>query len=293
MDMLITAQNVSAGKVSQGYLPERPESHHGIRLYEDDEVSHVTMEDTRHRWNILLFQSEVYAPDMGCINSGLYIAPFFDFIDWIGLGVKFKGYLLSIPFDTWKVFDIYDLDLLFESRLFIPYVALDKKEARALGLIMDIFGNAVELEESPLNEMELMYVCRALFATLNRYYRTQRQPKKPSTGNPLADRFFELIEKNCLQEKRMDFYAKELKVSAKYLSHIVVHVTGKNANKWISEYVIEKAKRMLVSSVCPIQSIAEKSGFSTSSEFCRYFRLHTGMTPLQYRRQSRTTVFPR
>lgn len=285
--MYTAAQYLSTGNITQNFLPERMATHFGIRLYKDDEVPHVKMEDTRHRWNILVFLSKVYAPDMGWKNSGVYIAPVFDFIDGTWLGDRFNGYLLSIPFETWKLFDIYNLDLLFGSSSFIPYVALDKKEARSMGLMLDILESAVELEENTFNEMELKHICRALMATINRYYHSQEQPEQSSTGNLLVDRFFEQVEMNCLQEKKLDFYAKELKVTSKYLSHIVAHVTGKNANRWIAEYVIDEAKRMLVSSFYPIQSVAEKVGFSSSSDFCRHFKHHTGMTPNQFRKQSR------
>lgn len=275
--MFISAQNASAGLAT----------HYGLRLYKDDEVSHVEMEDTRHRWNILVFLSEVYVPDIGLKKSGVYVAPFFTFIDWMGQGNRFKGYLLSIPFDTWKLFDIYNLSQLFESSSFMPYAALEKKEVKLLGMMMDILGTVIESDESPSKESELIYLCRALMATVNRFYRAQEQPERPSTGNQIVDRFFELVERNCLQEKKLVFYAKELKVTPKYLSHIVSSVTGKNANKWISDYVIDEVKRMLVSSLCPVQTIAEKAGFTSGSVFCRYFRLHTGITPLQYRKQSR------
>lgn len=289
--MFTAAQHDPAENKIHNFLLEGLITRYGIRLYKDDEVLNVKMEDTRQRWNILVFLSKVYAPDMGWKDSGFYIAPVFDFIDGTWLGDRFKGYLLSIPFETWKLFDIYNLDLLFGSSLFIPYVSLNKKEARSFGLMLDILGSAVESGESQFNEMELKHMCRALMATINRYYRSQEQPEQPSTGKLLVDRFFELVEMNCLHEKKLDFYANELKVTPKYLSHIVTHVTGKNANRWISEYVIDEAKRMLASSLCTVQSVAEKTGFLTSSDFCRYFRHHTGMTPLQYRKQSRTAIF--
>lgn len=287
--MYITAQNASAVKIPQNFLSEGRANVFGLKLYKDDEVPYVKMEDTRHRWNILVFMSEVYAPDMGLKKSGVYIAPVFNFIDWMGQGDGFKGYLLSIPFDTWKLFDIYDLSLSFESGSFIPYVALDRKEVRMLGMMMDILESVIGSDESPYSETEVIYLCRALMATINRYYRSQEKSKPTSTGNLIVDRFFDLVEMNCLQEKKLDFYAKELKVTAKYLSHLVTHVTGKNANRWIADYIIDEVKDMLVSSLSPIQSIAEKAGFVNSSVFCRYFRVHTGMTPLQYRRQSRTS----
>lgn len=289
--MYTATQNAPAVRMPQNYLPEGRKSHYGLRLYKDDEVPDVKMEDTRHRWNILVFLSEVYAPDMGLKSSGFYIAPVFDFIDWLGQEDRFKGYLLSIPFDTWRLFDIYDLSLTFESSSFIPYVTLNKKEAKLLGLMMDILGSAIESDASPSNETEVIYLCRALMAAINRYYWSQEQTKRSSTGNLLVDKFLEMVEMNCLQEKKLDFYAKELKVTTKYLSHIVTHITGKNANKWIAGYVIDEVKRMLTSSLHPIQSISEKAGFNTSSDFCRYFRIHTGMTPLQYRRQNKTTRF--
>ena len=194
--MYTAAQYLSTGNITQNFLPERMATHFGIRLYKDDEVPHVKMEDTRHRWNILVFLSKVYAPDMGWKNSGVYIAPVFDFIDGTWLGDRFKGYLLSIPFETWKLFDIFNLDLLFVSSSFIPYVTLDKKEAKSLGLMMDILESTVESKESKFNEMELKYICRTLMATINRYYRSQEQPEQSSSGNQLVDRFFELIMMN-------------------------------------------------------------------------------------------------
>lgn len=149
--MYSTAQNASAGNRQRNFLPNGQASHYGLRLYRDEEIRQVGMEDTRRRWNILVFLSEVYAPDMGQKDSGLYIAPVFDFIDIIGLGERFKGYLLSIPFDTWKLFDIHNLDLLFGSSSFTPYVALDMNEARALGQMMDILGSALESNGDPFS----------------------------------------------------------------------------------------------------------------------------------------------
>ena len=237
--MYSTVQNASSVRMPQNFLSEGQANHFGIRWYKNAKVPSVEMKDTRHRWNILVLLSEAYAPDMGCINPGLYTAPVLDFVDGIRLGNGFKGYLLSIPFDTWKLFDIHNLDLYFESRSFIPYVALDKKDLRSLVLMMDVIGSALESDGGPFNEMELIYVCRAFLATLNRHYRLQEPQNCSSTGNLIADRFIKLVEENCLQEKKLDFYAKELNVSAKYLSHIVASVTGKNANKWIADHVID------------------------------------------------------
>ena len=285
--MLIDMQNATVANMPQTVPSIGRIAHFGIKLYKDDEVPFVKMEDTRQKWNILVFLSEVYAPDMRVKDSGVYIAPVFDFNDGIWFGDSFKGYLLSIPFDAWKLLDIYNLDLLFGSSSFIPYVILNKKEINLLGLMMDILGCAIESDESLSNEKEVIYLCRALMATISRYYLSQEQSEQSSTGNLLVDRFLELIMKNGIQEKNLDFYAKELKVKPKYLSHIVALVTGKYANRWIAEYVINEAKLMLLSSVCSIQSVAEKAGFRTNAEFSRYFKRHTGMTPIQFRKQGR------
>lgn len=260
----------------------------GLKLYRDEEVSHVNMNDTSQMWNILVFNSSLVSADRGLMKSGIYITPSVCPSVYFNIGEGFSGYLLSVPLSSWKLFDIYDLDNYFMSGHSIPYVELDPLNLRSIGLMMDILEDAIEAEDSHFKIMEELYLCRALLTTINRFYYQQGVTVQPVPGtcNLLVDRFQRLVDANCLKERKLEFYAKELNISVKYLSSLVSRVTGKKANKWISECVIDQMKKLLATTAKPILEISEYTGFATSSDFCRFFKAHTGATPLQYRKST-------
>ena len=262
------------------------EQHLGLKLYKDDEVFGVDVDETRHMWNILVFKSRVFTTDMGYKDAGVYVAPVLDLKNAFSLGDHFEGFLLSIPFSSWRVFDMYDLERRFMSFHFRPFVGLDSKEINSLCLLISLMEQPIEEGVSPHDDMELIYLCRAFVASINRYYGSQDCSNEiRTTGNRYVDSFLSMVEMYCLREKKLDFYARQLGISTKYLSMTVTKTTGKNASKWISDYVIEAANNLLGSTSSQVNEIAEKLGFASSSDFCKYYRVCTGLTPLQYRRE--------
>ena len=63
-----------------------------------------------------------------------------------------------------------------------------------------------------------------------------------------------------------------------------MRTTGKAASRWIMDRVIEMANNYLFSTSLQISEIAYALGFTTSSDFCKYYRTYTGLTPMQYRK---------
>lgn len=80
--------------------------------------------------------------------------------------------------------------------------------------------------------------------------------------------------------------AKDLGISACYLSSIVNSLLNKSFIDFINEYRIEDVKCNLLSkkySQYTIVSIGLESGFNSKSAFYSAFKKHTGLTPLQYK----------
>ena len=257
--------------------------HFGLKLYKDDEIYGVDVDDTRHMWNILVFKSPVCIPDIGNRDAGVCVAPFLNLQEGISLGDHFKGFLLSIPFSSWRVFDIYNLERQFMSSRFGPFVDLGEKDVDILCEIMNLMVGPLNEGLAPYSDMELICLCRAMISTLNRHFGVQCSSRE-ATGNRYVDGFLQLVEKNCLKERKLDFYARQLGISSAYLSATVSKFTGKKASQWISESVIEIANNQLCSTSSPISEIAEKVGFASCSDFCRFYKLHTGVSPRKYRR---------
>ncbi|MDR2914774.1 MAG: helix-turn-helix transcriptional regulator [Tannerella sp.] len=112
-----------------------------------------------------------------------------------------------------------------------------------------------------------------------------REAKLMSSGRieQLANQFVDILLKNYKSEHNVSFYADKLCVSPKYLMTLIRQKTGKPISTWINSALITHSKRELKTSEKSILLISEELNFSSPSQFCRYFKAHTGMTPKQYR----------
>ena len=103
-------------------------------------------------------------------------------------------------------------------------------------------------------------------------------------GRILADRFLDMLAEFHMTERKVSFYAGKLGLTPKYLSGLVKEVTGRSAPEWIDNFVIMEAKNMLRYSDMPIKEIVGRLNFADQPTFHKFFKYHTGITPMQYRR---------
>jgi AraC-like DNA-binding protein len=102
--------------------------------------------------------------------------------------------------------------------------------------------------------------------------------------------FTGLLARHIMKETSVGFYAEQLCVSKKYLSLIVKQKTRVNISTIISVIRTETASRMLRDPEMTIQQIASEMSFSDQSSFGKFFKKHTGMSPLKYRQNLRKTL---
>lgn len=104
-----------------------------------------------------------------------------------------------------------------------------------------------------------------------------------SRKEELTEGFFRLLTEHYIQERNVQFYADKLCLTPKYLSMAVKEVTGRSILNWVNEIIIIEAKTRLKMTTHTVQQISEDLNFPTPSFFGRFFRQHTGITPLHYR----------
>jgi len=80
----------------------------------------------------------------------------------------------------------------------------------------------------------------------------------------------------------LDWLAKELSVSKRYLSDSLKIETGKTAKHQINLFLIEQAKSLLLMPKASISETAYKLGFKYPQYFTRLFKKKTGMNPSQF-----------
>ena len=86
-------------------------------------------------------------------------------------------------------------------------------------------------------------------------------------------------------EREVQWYAKQLNITPKYLSEICKAHSGKSASEWIADVTITELKHYLRNTTLPIHEIAKEMDFPNASFFCQYTKKHTGLTPNHFRKK--------
>lgn len=102
--------------------------------------------------------------------------------------------------------------------------------------------------------------------------------------------FAELLAENIYKETEVGFYAEKLCISKQYLSLIVKEKTRVTIGTVMSSMRIEAASRLLRDPDLTIQQIAERLSFADQSSFGKFFKKHTGTSPMKYRQSLKKTL---
>jgi AraC-like DNA-binding protein len=105
------------------------------------------------------------------------------------------------------------------------------------------------------------------------------------TTNNHFQHFLELLHSVEVKHRTVEWYANELCISSKYLTYLCKKHSGKTANEWITEHVLEDIRYYLKQTDYSIKQICDLIGFPNTSFFGKYVKEHFGITPAQVRLQ--------
>jgi AraC-like DNA-binding protein len=83
--------------------------------------------------------------------------------------------------------------------------------------------------------------------------------------------------------KSVSGYASQMNVSEKRLTAATTKTVGKSPKTIIDERVMLEVKRLLIHTNLSIKEIGYDLGFEDPAYFIKYFRKHTGKTPIEFR----------
>ncbi|MEO8535252.1 MAG: helix-turn-helix domain-containing protein [Flavobacterium sp.] len=104
-----------------------------------------------------------------------------------------------------------------------------------------------------------------------------------SIQNLLFEKFKEILVKEFITNRSVEYYAGCLNVTRKYLSEVIKKCSGKTARNWIDDIVILEAKVLLQNKSLTISQISDALNFSNPSVFGKFFKNTEGLSPMEYR----------
>ncbi|MEJ2617369.1 MAG: helix-turn-helix domain-containing protein [Ignavibacteriaceae bacterium] len=99
----------------------------------------------------------------------------------------------------------------------------------------------------------------------------------------LSNNFKHLVEKNIISIRRVQDYAEKLHISPNYLSDIVHETFGKSPRDIINDMLMLEIKVQLGATDKSVSEIAYSLNFTDQAHLNHFMKLHTGLTPLEYR----------
>jgi len=140
-----------------------------------------------------------------------------------------------------------------------------------------------------------------LLSHVRRYFSEQVRPdimqqELRNADITLVARYQTLIEMSLNQSlaqtsddkvHSVQFYADQLSVHPNHLNAVVKSVSGQTALQVIHAQLIQLAKTYLLQTTLTIQEIAYQLQFESPNYFSRFFKKHTNISPLQFRKQNR------
>jgi AraC-like DNA-binding protein len=102
----------------------------------------------------------------------------------------------------------------------------------------------------------------------------------------LFQKFIQLINNYYIDKRTIEEYAQLLSVTPNHLSQSVKEASGKNALSFVNERIMNEAKSLIQFTQFDIAQIAYQLHFSDPANFGKFFKKHSGQTPLEFRKQA-------
>ena len=103
----------------------------------------------------------------------------------------------------------------------------------------------------------------------------------------LLQKFIQLVNNFYIEKRTIEDYAAMLHVTPNYLSQSVKSASGKNALSYINNRLLSEAKSLIQFTDFDIAEIAYQLNFSDPANFGKFYKKHTGQTPIEFRKTKR------
>ncbi|WP_347216084.1 helix-turn-helix domain-containing protein [Chryseobacterium sp.] len=174
---------------------------------------------------------------------------------------------------------------LFNDPLNLPYFDLKERFDEVLCL----FHFINEELQRPYHEKQPAIINNYLFNILlisEKLYDQKKVKLSVTDHKLLLSRFKSMVNRHIHQQYNLEFYVKSLNVSLRTLQAAFLQEEKQTPKQWLIDRMILEIKRNLTYQNKSISEIAYDLGFKEVTNFTKFFKSKTDLTPSQFRRLS-------
>lgn len=206
-----------------------------------------------------------------------------------GIKIKSKGTLILIhpdyfvgnPLsDTIKHSDFFDYAVN-------EALHLSAKEEKLVAGIFESISQEYQSHYDDCSREIILSYIKTLLTYGQRFYKRQFLQRR-ELNNSLFIKFTTQLENHFANSAGnglpiLSDIADSMLLSSRYLSDAIKSETGKSAKECMQQFIIDRAKAMLINTNTSITSLAYELGFDSPQYFVRLFKKKTDMTPTEFR----------
>ena len=212
-------------------------------------------------------------------------------IQWDDIAIEQKGFVINCHEDFIKGYGLSDRIKTYGYFSYAVNEALHLS-AKEETILMSIYEN-IESEyynnQDEFSKDIIIGLLDTLLKYADRFYKRQFINRKEITGdlnfqfNQALISYFESGKFTELGIPTIDWVARKLAVSSRYLSDALKSATGKTAMEHLHLYLIDEAKNMLLEPGKTVSEVAYQLGFEYPQYFSRLFKKKVGVSPTMFR----------
>ena len=145
-----------------------------------------------------------------------------------------------------------------------------------------IQNDAVDYLLKPVNSEELAHLLKRLESMLLARER-QIAPRREASPAEIVDSVMIYLRENYDQQIDFSAIAERQAVSAPYLTRLFHEHAGTTPSRYLSDYRMQQAKKLLLDSQLSIKEISGRVGYSDPFHFSKSFKSAVGVSPAQFR----------
>lgn len=169
---------------------------------------------------------------------------------------------------------------------------LSDKEKTTICDLVKLIENEINERIDNHSQQVLVSNIELILSYSQRFYNRQFNTRTAQNSDIVAK--VELLLKEYYKSNKLiesgqptiKFLADKCNLSPNYLSDLLTKETGRSAKEHINDFLVDKAKYLLLNTEDSVNEIAYSLGFNYPHYFGRLFKKKTGNTPQEYRQMS-------
>lgn len=175
---------------------------------------------------------------------------------------------------------------LLKSHLFSPKIEV--LESSNVSVYIQLLNDEFYAGSDEINKRyTINFLFNIIFSKLEVLKRDQTTYTIKTEKLEVFLKFEALLEENYMKSRNADFYAEKLNITYKHLNVISREITNNTIKQFIDEFIVLEAKRKLINSSIRSNELAFLMGFSEPTNFIKYFKKMTGLTPKSFKNKHR------